>query len=212
MGFFRSIFGIGRPAASPSHSSRMHSHLSTPASQQSVSPAGTRREMLRVVLRDTLNRHGIPAAWIVAEILSTTARDGERGLHWRLHIKHWDPRLLTHSVALQNALIRRVMTFDPLAEKWLTGISWQYELEDESGCPPLPHPTSWSAPVRKDAPPAAVVAGPAMGDVIAGPVHIEEVHEDLNQLLALRDEDFQKHAQGGGWASTEPAKLPEPRL
>lgn len=215
MGLFKSMLGIGRkaPPAAPA-SSHMHSQISSGMSQQlAASQNTTRRELLRVVLRDTLNRHGIPSAWIAAELLTTTSRSGERGLHWRLRIKHWDPRLPLHAVALQNALIKRVMTFDPVASTWLSGISWQYALDDESQCPALPNPTAWTMQQR----PARAAPVADAGDVISGPVHIgmaaaagEGAHADLDALLAARDADFRQHAASGvprTWASTEPAKL-----
>src|SRR5438105_952281 len=64
MSFFQRLFGASRPAASiPSSApeSQTHSHLSSGASQRiAASQNTTRREMLRVVLRETLQRHGIP--------------------------------------------------------------------------------------------------------------------------------------------------------
>jgi hypothetical protein len=220
MGFFRSMFGIGRSQGSPANSSQMHSQLSSGMSLQQLSQSqNTRRELLRVVLRDTLNRHGIPTAWITAELLSTTSRSGERGVHWRLHVKHWEPRLLEHSVALQNALIKRVLAFDPLAANWLNGISWQVSLADESMCPPLPPALTWTMQ-QQPARPAEVAAAPApaagsaSADVIEGPVHIaaksSDARADLDQLLAARDADFRRHASDGAapaFARTEPAKL-----
>ncbi|HEY8047822.1 MAG TPA: hypothetical protein VIE63_01520 [Ramlibacter sp.] len=213
MGFLQSIFGIGRarPSTTPA-SSQMHSQISSGMSQQlAQSQNTTRRELLRVVLRDTLNRHGIPTPWVEPELLATTSRTGERGLHWRLHIRHWDPRLLEHSVALQNALIKRVLTFDPLAVNWLNGISWQLSLVDESMCPQMPPAPTWTLQPR------AVEAQPAGGsaDVIEGPVHIatkgNDVRADLDQLLAARDEDFRRHADDDKtrpvFAKTEPIKL-----
>lgn len=212
MGFFQSIFGTGRKAPAAPATSQMHSQISSGMSQQlAASQNTTRRELLRVVLRDTLTRHGIPSAWIAAELLATTSRKGERGLHWRLHIKHWDPRLPACAVAIQTALIKRVTAFDPMAGTWLSGISWQFSLEDESQCPPLPNPTSWTMQAARAAPAQAPMADD--GDVIAGPVHIaaDGARADLNTLLAARDADFQKHAGPGGaprtWATTEPAKL-----
>jgi hypothetical protein len=211
------MFGIGRSSGSPpANTSQMHSQLSSEGMSQQLAQSQntTRRELLRVVLRDTLNRHGIPTAWITAELLSTTSRTGERGVHWRLHVKHWEPRLLEHSVGLQNALIKRVLTFDPLAANWLNGISWQISLDDESMCPPLPASATWTAqqqPLRAAAPaqPENIEV-----DVIEGPVHIvakaADARADLDQLLAARDEDFRKHAADGTqptFARTEPAKL-----
>lgn len=208
MGFLNRLFGGNAPPNANPPASRLHSQISSGLSQQlAVSQGSTRRELLRVVLRDTLNRHGIPTAWIAAELLTTTSRQGERGLHWRLHVLHWDPRLLTHAVALQNALIRRVLAFDPLAANWLKGISWQFALEDESECPPLPHAGTWMQPATRPGPQRQ--AEEAAADVIAGPVHIaDDVRAELSELLKLRDEDVARAARPGvGWASTEPAKL-----
>jgi hypothetical protein len=214
---FERLFGKKKPAAPPN--SRMHSQITSGglSQQQALTAQGTpRRELLRIVLRDTLNRHGIPTAWISAEVLTTTSRTGERGVHWRLVLKHWDTRLLTCTIALQHALIKRVTTFDPMASSWLTGISWQLALEDETQCPPLPHPGSWTS-----TPHAPVKAAPAPEkdvEIIEGPVRIaaakppgkelDAARADLDQLLAIRDADFKQH--GGKpqtWASTEPAKL-----
>lgn len=219
MSFIQRLFGAQtRAAAGPS--SQPHSQLSSSLSQQhAASQSTTRRELLRVVLRETLQRQGIPADWIAAEVLGTTSRTGERGVHWRLLVKHWDPRILAHGVAIQHALIKRVTSFDPVASTWLTGISWQFALPDESVCPPLPHPGSWTSPPIESALPMA--AGAPDGGVIEGPVHIadaarpqhetaiENARADLDQLLAIRDADFREHAASaaGTWVKTEPAKL-----
>lgn len=217
MSIFERLFGKKRPAQPPN--SRMHSQISSGGLSQQhamTSQGTTRRELLRVVLRDTLNRHGIPSAWIAAEVLTTTSRAGERGIHWRLVIKHWEPRLLSCEIALQHALIKRVTTFDPLASNWLTGISWQFALEDESMCPPLPHPGSWTSTPHEmiKVTPAPVVDE---GGVIEGPVRIaakeagndiDNARADLDQLLAIRDADFAQHSGAAHtFAATEPAKL-----
>lgn len=130
--------------------------------------------MLRVVLRDTLNHQGIPTAWVAGEVLLENSRSQRQGVHLRLVVKHWNPRLLTHGVALQNALIKRVTAFDPMAGEWLMGISWQFALADESQCPSLPHPGSWTA-APSDAPADAATSA------------------DLEKLLAVRNADFRQH-------------------
>lgn len=207
MGIFSSWFGRkSAPPAGPS------SQIASGHSQNSKVPPGSdtasRRKMLGVVLRDTLNRHGIPVSWIGAEMLVTTSRSRESGIHWRLQVKHWDPRLMTHAVALQHQLIKRVTTFDPMAANWLMGISWQFALQDESVCPSLPHPGLWTAEPHEPTAAAAPAAPGGSGDVIAGPVLIgksgavgnpaETQKADLERLMAVRDADFQQHAQGEG--------------
>ena len=176
MSFFRQLF---RREDKPSTASRMLSQFasdhSQPASRTATAEQSTaRRELLRNVLRKTLNRHGIPSSWFGAEMLIATSRGRETGMHLRLLIKHWDPRLLNHTVALQNALITRLLSFDPLAAEWLMGVSWQFALADEAQCPALPQAGYWTAEPRLAvaAPAPAVPVPGGNGDIIAGPVRI----------------------------------------
>ena len=226
MSFLRQIFGLKPPKAASSSS--MSSQLSPATSSQSKSSAssvGNRRELLRLVLRNTLNRHGIPATWVGADVLTATSPGREPGVHLRLLIQHWDPRLLTYAVALQNSLIVRLLAFDPLASNWLMGITWQFALPDEAACPPMPHAGWWTAEAdpraRATAGVRAEVAG-GSGDVIAGPVRIgpdraaatgsvpsADVKADLERLLAVRDAEHKLNSQrlAGGGAAAHPVYL-----
>ena len=228
MSLFDRLFGKprGEPDAGstlPSQS-QLASVYAPTATVTAASLATTRRELLRVVLRDTLQRHGIPPGWISAETLLATSRQRLSGIHWRLCVHHWDPRILTHGVALQHSLIRRLMGFDPMAAEWLMGISWQFALHDESQCPPMPHPRLWTSEPRAAAPTA--IPEPENGgsaDVIAGPVRIsspaqpenplDTAREDLEKLFAIRDADLKHHAGEGvaparpTYTPTEPARL-----
>lgn len=222
MSFFTQIFGMPG-SKGPNTSSKTHSMLSpatSPPSRSTGSDSTTRRELLRVVLRNTLNRHGIPTTWIGAEMLLATSRGREPGIHWRLVVKHWDPRLLTHAVALQNALIVRVLAFDPLAAGWLMGISWQFSLPDESSCPPMPHPGWWTSEQRPGEPDSvASELDGGSGDVIAGPVRIgaasipesdpdADVKSDLERLFAVRDAELELHrVSAGASEATQPMYL-----
>jgi hypothetical protein len=150
MSFLKRIFSsnpannqANNPASQPAPHSVPASAFNTkgPGSQENSS----RRELLRLVLRDTLNRTGIPTSWIGADLLAATSRGREPGIHVRLLLKHWDPRLMLHGIAFENAYKKRVLTLDPLAERWLLGISWQYSLVDEAACPPMPHPGIWTS-------------------------------------------------------------------
>jgi hypothetical protein len=229
MGFFARLFGV-KPAVDtvPDQEfalSQQLSQQSVPANNPPGSQAANRRELLRVVLRDTLNRHGIPTAWIVGQTLVATSRGREQGIHWRLVVKHWDPRLPTHMVGIQNHLIKRAMSFDPMASTWLVGIAWQFVLEDESACPELPHPGIWTSVPNTPAPVRAPITPlGGSGDVIEGPIrirdqpaaeideHVDSAREDLERLFAIRDADMRRHSQDNDvtqpmYAATEPAKL-----
>ena len=215
MGIFGRMMGKAAPAkAAPrGGSSRPPASTQFAASQaaQSRDPAtsthGVRKEVLKLVMRETLARNGIPESWLSADLLRTNSPKREPGIHVRLLLRHWDPRLLHHGVALEQEFYKRLLALDPTAPNWLMGFSWQFAMEDLSACPPLPHPGSWTAPPQS----AQVDDKPTTraGDIIEGPVMIlqtqDEVRADLERLLALRDDDMKKH--GDGFAPTRPVQL-----
>ncbi|MGE0333126.1 MAG: hypothetical protein AB7P37_20800 [Ramlibacter sp.] len=172
-------------------------------------PAATRRELLRVVFRDTLRLHGLPAAWITAELLGCASRDGKQGIHMRLQLRHWEPRLLAHAPALQDSLTARVKLFDPLAIHWFMGISWQFSLADTSGCPPMPATSFWTAPVA----PAPAVQ--EVEDMLAEPSPLLQSSQpaaarrraELELLLAEGDRRRGSQHRDGqpGFEATQPA-------
>ncbi|MGE0498191.1 MAG: hypothetical protein AB7I35_11770 [Ramlibacter sp.] len=187
-----------------------------------ASQTSTRRELVRVVLRDTLVKHGIPTAWITGEAFVMTRRNSDPGMHLRLKVHHWDTRLLTYGVSFQNSLLQRIGLFDPLAVNWFMGISWQFALPDESVCPPMPSPKVWTAPVASEpAPVPAPVPAPAPPLQVPRGMEVStldpETADDLaalNRLFMNGDEAFaQRHVAeqsgqaGGGFAATEPARL-----
>lgn len=195
---------------------------STQFAESQVTQAGgssqsVRKDLLKMVLRETLTRNGIPPTWLTADMLRTTsASRRETGLHVRFQLRHWDPRLLQHAVAFENDFAERLQLLDPLSSNWLMGFSWQFALEDKAACPALPHPATWTAPPEPSAPaPLAQPAEPSSyGDIIAGPTALEQprplddVRADLEALLALRDEDLRKHGTAGrAYAATRPANL-----
>jgi hypothetical protein len=223
MSFLKQLFG--REDAKAGRASRLFSQIGSDLFQSpkaaAVDLAAARRELMRTVLRKTLTRHGIPTSWIAGEMLVATARGRDNGMHWRLLVKHWDPRLLTHAVALQNSLVMRLLGYDPLAADWLMGISWQFALPDEVSCPPLPQPGYWTAEHRPTSPAEPVADEPeeASGDVIAGPQRIaalpqemsdeerDSVRNDLDKLLAIRDAELKHHAEYGPSEPTQPMYL-----
>jgi len=219
--FLARIFGrssAGSPDSFP------HSQLILPdagaAKVLNAKRDATRRELLRHALRDTLNRQGIPTSWLTADALISTSRTGMQGVHWRLVVQHWDARLAVHAVALQQKLRHRLMTLDPMAVNWLTGISWQFSPQNESDCPSLPHPGVWTAPSTQPSSKVRSTPEPVV-DVIAGPVRIPDprgalataeagVRADLALLNSVRQADSQQHAEAGSkgpFARTEPMRI-----
>lgn len=205
MSFIRGLLGMG-PSAREKRSLEQHSRmLSQPNSQfsssqgsknSSASPHTLRKELLRLTLRETLNRNGIPGGWIAADALVATSRGREAGIHVRLLIKHWDPRLMVHSAAFQDNFMKRLITLDPLANNWMMGLSWQYALPDGSNYPVMPHPGTWTA-----MPPAE--PGPTV------PANLETSGGAMADFLNGQPDsrNTQPAPLSAGFASTEPAAL-----
>ena len=145
--------------------------------------AATRRELVRVMTRDTLRATGIPEGWIECHVLLELARDGQTFVHLRLVVKHWDVRLLQYTIAFQHLLMAEITRFDPAAQEWLLSISWQYQVGDSCPFPDMPDPQLWQAP------PVAIGPAPAMTsvDLALDMEEPDEVSEDLARLFAIRD-------------------------
>ncbi|MCC2632889.1 MAG: hypothetical protein K0S48_775 [Ramlibacter sp.] len=214
MGLLDLLFGK-KPAAAKAAGKRA-SQAQFAASHSTLGPAGSphgvRKDLLRLVLRETLHRNGIPAAWLSADLLRTTTTRREEGIHVRFLVREWEPRLMLHGVAFEKECLQRLLLLDPLAGNWLMGFSWQFVLRDASACPPMPHAGSWTAAPPSDPQPRPVPAPQQSGDVIEGPVFIpqaqDDVRGDLERLLALRDEDMKRHdGRRDMYAPTRPATL-----
>jgi len=215
MGILDRVFGKKKAAARPRHSRSSTTQFTNSHSVQGASQHSLRKDLLKVVLREMLLRNGIPNAWLSADLLRTTTSTSEQGIHVRFLLRHFEPRLLQHGVALEQEFVQRLLMLDPKATDWRMGFSWQFVLPDPAVCPPLPHAGYWTARAVEPAPapqPAETAAVPqAAADVIAGPVLIpqpvDDVRADLERLLALRDDDLKRHGAGDNFAATRPATL-----
>jgi hypothetical protein len=146
-----------------------------------------RRELVQVILRDTMRRHGIPSDWIECRILSAVTRTGKRGLHVNFVVRQAHERLLPYVFPFQDSFERELARFEPRCRDWLLSLGWEFTGVKAAD---MPDPKSWNmAAARAAAVPgaaealAAESAGPdtevAQGD--------EEVERDLQALFAIRD-------------------------
>ena len=213
MGFMDRL--LGKPAKpASSRPGPAGAQAGGPSTRGPSSPQTVRKELVRVSVRDTLLHNGIPAAWVRADPLTTSAPGRETGVHVRLVVQHWDTRLMQCAVALQEHVEKRILSLDPAAENWLMGLSWQFDLEDVSHCPPLPHPGSWTSPTGAPRSEQRFAPQPepetASADVISGPTRIgqsepagEDRRKALERMMSERDADFRRD-EGGDFSKTQP--------
>src|SRR5690349_16834285 len=156
MGLMHTLFGGGAaaPASLPPPSRFQAPKGSGSDGGPSVPPAGAmRRELLRLALRQSLTKNGIPTSWIVSQAVDVPGRDGPSGVHVRLLLQHWGPRLLPYTLSFQHDMEQRLLAVEPQAHDWLRGFSWQYA--DGGGeLLPMPDPAIWAeAPAATEAAP-----------------------------------------------------------
>ena len=138
--------------------------------------ASTRRELVRVMVRDTQRAAGIPDGWIESQVMLELSR-GQTFVHLRLIVRHWDKRLVKYSVAFQRKVLSEIERFEPDARQWIGSITWLYP--DDSDCPhlQLPDPATWSRVEVVD-------------------IEIDDVQDDIAQLFAVRDANMAAPAGG----------------
>ena len=180
MNFLARLFG--RPGATAPEAPS-NSRLPQGAAAASRDP---HHELLRVVLRGTLHQHGIPAAWMGAEVLPAGMQQGQPALHLRLLIMQMDPRLLSHGMAFEQSFKEHLATFDPAAARWLTGISWQFALPKGTPMIPMPEASAWTgqaAAAASAAPVAAAASAAGPAPDAAAPVRKGMTRAELDKLF-----------------------------
>jgi len=168
MDLIKRLFGNTRQAELPTPPQSGAPSDSRMPEQESV--AGTRRELVRVMARDTQRAAGIPDGWLEIQVLLELSR-GQTYIHLRLVVRHWDERLVKLQVAFQRRVLSEVERFEPDARQWIGSITWLYP--DDSDCPhsELPDPAIWKTVDHVD-------------------IEIDDVQEDLARLFAVRDAEL----------------------
>ena len=159
------------------------------ASIEDNSDNSIRKQLVQVVLRDCLRRHGIPVRWIECRMMVTESRSRGPGLYVRLVMRHWDERLMLYAFAFETQLRAAITQFEPQADTWLHGMSWQLDLQ--ASCPYLdmPDPTSWTPSVP------LIPEVPEDPPELIGAQEDEEKEvlqdlQDLQRMFAARDVDL----------------------
>src|SRR3954469_2407512 len=185
MGLIGRIFGgdKGREGAGPNST---QFHESEPdSSDEEGSRNGPRRELLQVILRDTMRKHGIPSDWIECRMLSTVSRTGRHGLHVNFVVKQAHDRLLAYVFAFQDSFERELARFDPRARDWLLSLGWEFQGFNAAE---MPDPKTWA---QSGSAPLAGMPGvqpgfdfPATEDPQAGESEPPKSDDDVQRDLA----------------------------
>lgn len=170
MGLLTRMFGgaTQAPPASPPRSSQFPGDSKF---GERDAQANTRRELVRMLTRDTLRACGIPERWVEAQILLEPARNGQTYIHLHLVLKQWDERMLKFGLAFQRKLRAELERIEPGAREWLLSVAWQYDVGDQCPYLKMPEPSVW--------------AQPDPGNALDR--EEQEMQADLARLFAVRD-------------------------
>jgi hypothetical protein len=209
MGLIDKFFGNAKEGAPGSASTQFRE--SAPDSGQSGSRSARKRELVQLVLRDTMRKHGIPSDWVECRMLSSVSRTGRHGLHVNFVVRKAHDRVLAYVFAFQDSFERELARFEPRARDWLLSIGWEFQ---GFNAKEMPDPNTWvaSGPVSLHAPlveadwkpEASEFGADAVEDAIedAEPHKTDDdVERDLRALFAIRDAAI---------ADTVPGRPPRP--
>lgn len=120
-----------------------------PATGHTPEPAISQRELVRVVLRDTLRKNGIPTEWLGSQIVTRT-QTGQPTTHQiQLVILKWHEGLLRFAPLLEQQILQGLRQLEPQSD--LGGHSVVWSFAPNCGCPytTLPALSYWSATAEK---------------------------------------------------------------
>jgi hypothetical protein len=113
------------PDANPTAEARpSQSFPSVPDSSQQH--ATTSRELVRVVLRDTLRMNNIPPDWISCESAPATPGRSDGGLLIQLVIRRWHEGLMAYAPLLQQQFLQALQRFDPASDHAHHVVVWKF--------------------------------------------------------------------------------------
>lgn len=151
-------------------------HESDTTAEPEGSRNAPRRELVHVILRDTMRKHGIPSAWIDCKVLSVMTRNQTPGLHAQFVVLDGEDRLMDYIHAFQDSFWEEIERFDPQVRQWLLSVSWQFEGRSTHGFASIPGPGSWTEDVPTQPP-----------EVSPEELQAQELESDLKALYAIRD-------------------------
>ena len=126
MGLLKKLLG-GGAGGSRSNGASSQFHESETTAQRASSHNAPRRELVQVVLRDTMRKHGVPSDWIDCRILSVVTRQRQAGMHVQFIVRQGEERLLPFVHAFQDTFWLELEKFEAHPRKWLFSVAWQFD-------------------------------------------------------------------------------------
>ena len=118
--------------------------VAEPVTGATLQHTDVQRELVRVVLKDTLRKKGIPAGWIGCEVTGISHRNMDDELFVHLIVMQGNEALLLHAPALQQDLMQGLDRFEPNVDHSNDVVSWLFSPDCGFKRATLPPPTFWA--------------------------------------------------------------------
>lgn len=186
MGLLKRLLG-GRSAGSRFTGESSPFHDSEDTTQHATPENAPRRELVQVVLRDTMRKHGIPSDWMDCRILSVSAPKGQTGMHVQFIVRQGDDRLMPFVHAFQDTFWQELEKFETNPRNWLLSVAWQFDGLG-TGVPALAAAEGWG------------------DDTLPPDQDPAELASDLQALYAIRDAALSEPMPVSGLPQAKPPR------
>lgn len=115
-----------------------------PVTGATLQHSDVQRELVRVVLKDTLRKNGIPAGWIGCEVTGISHRNMDDELFVHLIVMQGNEALLQYAPALQQELMQGLDRFEPNVDHSNYVVSWLLSPDCGFKRTSLPAPSFWA--------------------------------------------------------------------
>ncbi len=147
------LFRSSRNPASPSPSADSPSALGTSSRSNPINY----RDLVRMVLRDTLRLNGIPIDWVGCEVIARPSTGQNAAFQINLIVYTWHEGLLRYAPLLKQQILQGLQHFDPTHDHNAHVMAWVFAPTCGFPHTRMPGPAYWrvSAELRKfDLPPS----------------------------------------------------------
>ena len=138
------FFGIGKDKSSQKRASAPEAASSGLASGTTLQHTDVQRERVRVVLKDTLRKHGIPAGWVGCEVTGISHHHMDDELFVHLIVMTWNEALVQFAPALQQQLMQGLDRFEPNVDHSNYVVSWLFSPDCQYPHTEMPPAEFWS--------------------------------------------------------------------
>jgi hypothetical protein len=137
------LFGFGKDKATRPSTSPRPEISGEPMTGATLQHTDVQRELVRVVLKDTLRKNGIPAGWIGCEVTGISHRNMDDELFVHLIVMNGNEALLQYAPALQQDLMQGLDRFEPNVDHSNYVVSWLFSPDAGFKRTSLPAPNFW---------------------------------------------------------------------